>query len=199
MALRIITLSGPIASGKSTMVDGMKQRSSFEHIMTSTLMRKLFPGTADDRGELHKLADRLEAKTGGAWLAEALADAVKGRTDGVVIVDSVRTAAQLEAIRKRFPGQVTHLHTTASTGELKRRYDLRDKPMDRGKTFEEARNAPQEQAIERLAKHADITLMQDGKSPEQVATEAILRLKLTPPRANRTRPLRRRKMALPRP
>src|SRR2546428_9442405 len=121
MANRIIVLSGPVASGKTTLGDTLVERYGFKLQKTRELIR-IFQKTDLERGALQVGGDALDRKTQGRWVANALGRALLDLpADATVLVDSVRIEAQVKAIRQAFGPHVTHVHLTAPLTELSRR------------------------------------------------------------------------------
>jgi len=127
VARRIILLSGPVASGKTTLSENLTKRFEFRCFKTRELIHSLLE-TALDRRALQEAGERLDRTRGGEWVATALARLTGGlRENAVVVVDAVRTVAQTEAIRTAFGPIVTHVHLAAPTNVLAGRYRRRRK------------------------------------------------------------------------
>ena len=71
MAKRIIVLSGPVASGKTTLGDTLVERYGFKLQKTRDLIRAI-QKTELERGALQLGGDALDRKTQGGWVADAL-------------------------------------------------------------------------------------------------------------------------------
>lgn len=131
-------------------------------VKTKAILEKELPKRKRlDRLALQAEGDRLDKKTEGRWVLEALAKLVQSQPqDAQIIVDSVRITKQIEAIRNAYGRIVTHIHLTAPTPALKRRY-LR--AHGRGSSgphysFEQARNNPTERRVDALRKTADVVI-----------------------------------------
>lgn len=74
--LRIVLLSGPICSGKSVLVQLLKEKHEAKIIKTRELILKKAPNTKPERKALQLAGQRLDSKDGGAWVAEALQRAI---------------------------------------------------------------------------------------------------------------------------
>src|SRR5262245_14499496 len=136
MANRIIVLSGPIASGKTTLGDTLVERYGFSRKKTRELIR-LFQKTELERTALTIGGDALYNKTHCRWVAYALCRALLDLPpDSTVLVDSVRIEAQVKAIRQAFGRHVTHVHLTAPLAELGRRYTKRPKHLKELSSYE---------------------------------------------------------------
>ena len=97
MAKRIIVLSGPVASGKTTLSDALVERYEFTLQKTRDLIR-VAQKTELERGALQLGGDVLDRKTQGRWVADALFRTLLDLpTDVTILVDSVRIEAQVKA------------------------------------------------------------------------------------------------------
>jgi adenylosuccinate synthase len=118
MASRVIVLSGPVASGKTTLADILRARFACEVFKTRELIAAALSARSE-RVSLQRAGDKLDRTTGGRWVAEAVARAASRLSENaVVIVDSARIKDQIDAIRDAFGARVVHVHLTASITEL---------------------------------------------------------------------------------
>jgi adenylosuccinate synthase len=127
VARSIILLSGPVASGKTTLGEHLVKRFGFRCFKTRELIRSLL-GTELDRRALQEAGERLDRSRGGEWVAAALGQlAGELPEDAMVVVDAVRTVGQTDAIRKAFGKMVTHVHLCAPKPVLAGRYRRRSR------------------------------------------------------------------------
>ena len=161
MIERVILLSGPVSSGKSTLARGLTQRYNMSICKTSELLqRRVKKELSRNRKVLQSEGDRLDRTTRGRWVIEALsAELREAPTTTAVIVDSVRRVEQIQAIREAFGPIVIHVHLTAPVEELTRRYRERRKfRMETHFDYSEVRENKTEQQIETLAEVADVVI-----------------------------------------
>jgi adenylosuccinate synthase len=93
MPKRIILLSGPIASGKTSLATALVDQYGFHLIKTRKLIQSLVK-VKSERAALQKAGERLDRKTKGNWLAEVLGREVSNLPeDCSVLVDSIRIEA----------------------------------------------------------------------------------------------------------
>jgi adenylosuccinate synthase len=178
MAHRIIVLSGPVASGKTTLGDTLVERYHFHRIKTRELIRT-YLATELEREALQIGGEALDRKTGGRWVADALGRAVVDLAGSrTVLVDSVRIEAQVKAIRQAFGSAVTHVHLTAPLDELARRYRKRPKRLKELASYEDVRANPTERKVDTLRQIADIVVDTHRSSPDQVVVRVAARLGL---------------------
>ena len=124
MIHRLILVSGPVSSGKSTLVQGLAAHFGLTIYRTrSWLIRHLRDEGQLDRRALQSEGDKLDVRTRGKWVLEELAKELQEQAEGIVILDSVRTKEQIEALREAYGPIVTHIHVTAPIKVLEKRYD----------------------------------------------------------------------------
>ena len=123
---RLIVISGHVSSGKSTLAQGLSESFGFEVRRTKDwLRRRAGSEAATDRKELQLYGDRFDSETGGRWIVGELTTDLPGLIKDTVIIDSARIKEQVDSLREAFGPIVTHIHLTASRGELERRFDER--------------------------------------------------------------------------
>jgi predicted kinase len=191
MADKIILLSGPIASGKSTVTKDVMAKTGAVLLKTHRLIQHLgdevFGETVDkSRQSIEAMAQRLEADTGGAWVVEPLRKELAAMgVSGAVIVDSVRSPGQLAAIKKGFPGvAIYHVHITADPKVLRDRYESRkaggtneveEPSYETAKSnYFEARQVPKLQPL------ADVEIRTDLLTRDAAADRLISHCRLIP-------------------
>ena len=178
----IILLSGPIASGKSTVGKLLADRYGIHILKTQKMLLALRPDIKPERGALHVAGEQLEKQTNGAWVADGLDKMLESVPAGsIVMVDAVRTPAQAAAIRARWGNRVKHLHITASKAELERRYLARRNTIEDPPTYDEAINSAIERLVPQLEALAEVPVKTDNMAPDEVARVAANGLKLKAP------------------
>lgn len=178
MAKRIILLSGPVSSGKSTLGDTLVERYGFVRFKTQDLIRRL-EGTDLDRLALQAAGERLDRKTDGQWVSKALANEVMDLpANSMVLVDAVRIPAQVTGIRTAFGHRVTHVHLTASPEELAARYAARNSHIRELASYAEVQANQTERKVERLADIAEIVVNTERTSPAEVMVRVAAHLGL---------------------
>lgn len=161
MVDRIILLSGPVSSGKSTLARGLASRYNMTIYKTVDLLHnRVAPNLTSNRAVLQAEGEALDRRTGGKWVLDALSAYLREKPEtGAVIVDSVRIAEQIQVIRGAFGQIVTHVHLTAPENELRKRYKRRAKTRpDVITDYAQVRNNNTERQVETLADIADIVI-----------------------------------------
>ena len=183
--LRIVLLSGPICSGKSSLGLQLQERHDAKIVKTKDLILKMSPRTRSERRKLQRAGQRLDNADGGAWVATALQQtidtATRGATpEGLFVVDSVRIAGQIDAIRRAYGAEVHHIHLTATAEELRARYKNRMRHEDEDVDYDTLKRNRTETGIEELAPLADIVVYTDKCSARAVLVRATALLNLYP-------------------
>jgi adenylosuccinate synthase len=182
MAKLIVVLSGAVSSGKSTLADNLLKRYDVRPIHTKAILIAELDGKPATRDQLQRLGDRLDRKTKGAWVADAVVREASDLPDeAVVLVDSVRRLDQIEALRAGFGRQVVHVHLTAPQSELEERYRERSERSDLKElgSYAEVRSNRTEARIEQLARVADVVIDTARCTPADVVVRAATHLGLT--------------------
>lgn len=179
---RIILLSGPIASGKTTLAQRLAERFGMRVFRT----REWLTSALGDRGQkgrtdLQEKGDRLDTETGGAWVLEGLARELRGDpAQRDVIVDSARILGQINAIRSAYGASVSHIHMTAPLPVLKERYSRREigAGMSVAPGYDAARANQTESLVDNLRDAADIVIDSDRCTEEDVLVRVACHLGL---------------------
>jgi adenylosuccinate synthase len=178
VASRIILLSGPIASGKTTLGDSLVGRYGFVRLKSRELIHFLLK-TEPEREALQNAGDALDRKTKGRWVAQALAKALLDLpANALVLVDAVRIERQVKAVREAFGPRVTHVHLTAPIDELSQRYRNRRKELKELSSYRQVQSNPTEKNIESLARLADVVVDTRQSTPAEVVIRVAARLGL---------------------
>ena len=171
-----VVLSGRICSGKTTLADGLSEVIGASRLSTRDVLRKLAVGPVDRR-TLQELGRELDVRTQGRWLATAFGEATETVTplpNSAVVVDAVRIAAQLEALRK--VATVFHVHLVAPAPVLEERYE--ELKRRRGTelelpTYSAARDDPTEAQVDTLTALADVVIDTGESDKEQTRRTAL--------------------------
>ena len=161
MPSRVIAISGPVASGKSSLAAGLADRfPRIEVIKTHELIRLEDLSVEFDRAALQAAGTRLDRRTNGRWVGQALGRVVMGmaREPAHIIVDSCRIEGQIDGLRQAFGDRVVHVHLTAPEKELEVRYKARRSEMKELGSYAEVRADPTEAQVDELRKMADIVV-----------------------------------------
>lgn len=184
---RVILISGHISSGKSTLAIGLAKRCDMEVFKTNEILKaRVGPQLANNRKTLQGEGERLDIKTRGRWVTDELMVWMRGPTrKPMIIVDSVRTIEQIEGIRKVFGPIVTHIHLTAPSPELAKRYRERHKQgREATDDYGQAQVDKTEQAVDSLRDTADVVIDTNRCTVEDVLVRATCHLNVYGSRSN---------------
>lgn len=178
---QLVVLSGPIASGKSTLGTLLLETYGAVRLKTNELIQTIRSAVPPKRRALQIAGEELDRETKGLWVRDALVRRLGELGDkGLVIVDAVRIGEQIEGIRAAFGPQVVHVHLTASPEELRRRYSKRPRKFEEMPSYEEVRESETERNVETLASVADVVINTDHCTDKDVLVRAAARLNLFP-------------------
>ncbi|MEE4997439.1 ATP-binding protein [Pseudomonas alliivorans] len=167
--LIIILISGPIASGKSTVTNELISKYGFESLSSGDYLRNLLKSKQQPatRKELQELGDSLDAETNYRWLAERISkDKIKNSDNKKWIIDCVRKPQQVSSHRDCFGTSIVHIHITAEPEILKARHLSRTLTSE--KDYNDAKNHTNEISSEKLFNIADLVLSTSHTSTEEI-------------------------------
>ena len=184
-SLRIVILSGPIGSGKTSLAEMLSHHYGAKIIKTRELILKQLVNKKQDRASLQKAGEKLDRVDNGAWLKSALVRFIEdnggGSTPvGFFVIDSARITGQVLAIREAYGTAVHHVHLDASDDVLAKRYAGRTGKNEEFATYEEVRKSKTEREIRRLAELADTVVKTDRCTQKAVLVRSIALLGLYP-------------------
>lgn len=179
MPQRIILLSGPIASGKSTLGTLLHKEHKAVLFKTNQLINALMPSVPNERKALQEAGEALDKRTRGEWVGQALARKVQDLDEhSIVVVDAVRMERQIESIRKAFGPKAVHVHLTASSTELQQRYSRRKGKIKELSAYQDVRESQTEDQIEVLKEVADIVINTNRCTDKDVLVRVAAQLDL---------------------
>lgn len=176
MGLRAIVISGKVGTGKSSLARRIANALNARLVRSKDLILQLKPRTIRTRRAMQLAGQRLDHETNGKWLTEALSQQLAtSRGDETIVVDSVRIAAQVAALR-RSGWVVTHIHLEASDGTLERRYEIKRTQMGELKDYETVSRNWTEKHVNELGNVADTVIDAERCSEDDVYCRVMARL-----------------------
>ena len=178
MAKRILLISGPLCSGKTTLADELQIDGSTGVLRLTDIVQPVGRPLSTRVARQRRVA-RLDRETNGEWAARALvAPYMSPDPASWIIVDSVQSEQEVSAIRRAWPRAVIHIHLTAPEPQLRERFKKRDPEGD--EAFEKLRRSASERRIDSLAQSADVVLDTNRCSAGDVLVRARARLGFSP-------------------
>lgn len=182
MQIKILLISGAVASGKSSLSRGLHERFGVEILKTKAIIQAKFPHAASERRTLQDLGDELDKRTSHRWVRDELDRYIheRAREDSIVVVDAVRKTQQVDAIRKAYGPRVFHIHLTASEHELAKRYSHRRGSVDRElRSYSSVKKGSgTEQRVYELERIADAIISTDRSDEQDVLVRVASQLGL---------------------
>ena len=170
MLTSIIVLSGNVGAGKTTLANLLIDRFGAVHIKTHNLLTALGRNIPQERAALQNFGEMLDRKTKGAWVRDGLQRRLRELpNESLVVLDSVRIAKQIEALRASYGRKVVHVHLTADLSVLRTRYSERINPaLKELPSYSAVRKNETESRIDELAKISDVLIRTDRSTPDDV-------------------------------
>lgn len=172
----IVALSGAVGSGKSTVAEALRSTVGGERLSTRLMIMERM-GVASERGALQAAGDELDVDTDFGWIADDVA-AKWGSAHGLLIVDAVRRAEQVDRLRERFPDSIRHVHLSVDPAVLVDRHTKRSHEVIEPESYEDVRAHATEAAVQQLATLADVVFDPSRLDDRSVAAVALAGLDL---------------------
>jgi len=192
---QIVVISGPVGAGKSTLARGLEETFGGLRLSTKDMLHDQAAERSVDlpseRAALQQFGTRLDAETGGRWVANAVArliaseqlheDPHSPRTQ-LVIVDAVRIQAQIDELRDALGPEVVHMHVYSSPQVLAERYESRGESsgLTELESYEQVAADPTERTVGELKRDADVAIDTQRSSERDVLIRAAAALRLLP-------------------
>ena len=181
MSFRVIAISGRVASGKTSLAVGLKNRFDGVVVLKTHELIRLERSTVEfERSALQLAGSRLDARSNGRWLGQAVSRTIMtwSRESAYVVVDSCRIEGQVDGLREIFGNRVVHVHLTASNQELGRRYGRRQSQMKELDSYSLVQADSTEARVDDLAEMADIVVDTERCDEKDVLVRTAARLGL---------------------
>jgi adenylosuccinate synthase len=182
MPKQVVILSGHVGSGKTTLADKLVQQFGASLFKTFDFLTKRGSDIALERSALQAFGEKLDKRTGGAWVAEdvrAAIEALPDHEDLLVVIDSVRMQGQADAIRQTYGRRVFHVHLDATEQILATRYANRPvKAIKEMVSYAAVQRNRTERNVPKLEKTADVVIRTDRCTEKDVLIQVASHLGL---------------------
>lgn len=174
-----ILISGGIASGKTTVAEGLAEALGAQHVRIREALIEVLDIRTTDRRALQVDGAALDRRTNGRWLLEYLQHHAE-RYDRVV-VDSVRTRRQTVPVLEGLGvARLVYLDVTQTTREHRFALAAAGDPVKASMDLSTALRHSTEAEVERLRPLADLVLQSDDLTATETVDEIIRALRLEP-------------------
>jgi cytidylate kinase len=174
--LPTLILAGPIASGKTTLAESLADVLQTSVLDVRATLISMLNIAQPGRADLQNLGSHLERTTAGTWVARAAST-----ISSPLIIDSIRTHAQLLGVRELLdPAAILiylHAGVAIRSRRFKARSDTEQSALDASLDLVDAEQSEID-ASERLGAEASIKVATDELSANEVQSlvlTAILR------------------------
>ena len=181
MTVRLIVVSGGMASGKSVLAQRLRSDFGCTVIRTSDIIRRQQSDRAKgDRRSLQHKGNQLDRQTDYGWIADEVAKEIRPREGGLpVVLEGVRKPQQIDRILSRIGHRyVRHVHLSVDPETQKERFHASERAKDAGLAYDEAMKDASERHVAKLADKADIVIRTERHTTADVFCRVSARLNL---------------------
>lgn len=178
--MRVVLLSGPLAVGKTSIIDRCNEDHAFKTISSRSHLISMAEaqGLRVNRANLQGVGDKLDLETGFRWLVDdvAVPEIARQSMQKRWLLDSVRKEQQVALFRSRFGPAILHVHLSAPAPIREERYHARLMALpdhEGGTPYAVAVCHPNELAACALREIADLEIDVSKLSPEDVANVIV--------------------------
>lgn len=178
--LRLIVISGGLASGKSSLARQLEEQIGCKVVKTSELIRNLLPKTKNDRSSLQRAGNRLDRETNQSWIAKEIGKKIRDQSDALpMVLEGIRKPQQIVEIQNAIGHRhVVQVHLSVDKETQKQRYKTSKRRKDSGLDFEKAIRDSSERQVGKLEQYADIVIDTQRHTERDVFCRVSARLNL---------------------
>ncbi len=182
MTIRLIVVSGGLASGKSALASRLDKGFGCNVLSTSEFIRRMRPTVGYDRSSMQKAGNSLDRQTRQTWIADEVAKEIRrfSSDDPPLVLEGVRKPLQMDAIQQAIGHRyVRHVHLLVDRNIQKARYEEASREKDARLPFEAAIDDASERQLGRLKRGADVVIDTNRYTKDDVFSHVSARLHLT--------------------
>ena len=151
----VIGLVGPIASGKGTVIDTLKEKGYTPYSLSDALKEEVRArGLKVTRFNCNRISNELRENQGADVLARRTAEAIDQDNPGLVVIDAIRNPLVIKFLQNKFATKIIGV-----VADQKRRYEMF---RERGTYTDEIQNFEQFKELD------DREFAQEGSHKQQV-------------------------------
>lgn len=173
----LVAISGPVCAGKSTLARALAVSRDSKILTTRGLIACFLDRRPEElsRAQLQEAGDRLDSERGGRWVADEITLLLR-EENAMVLIDAIRNAEQLDAIRA--VADALHVHLTADEAILAARYAERSRsnPQLEFPDFDRLRSNLTEARVEELGLEADLLVNTGDVDVSEAAAIVLAKL-----------------------
>ena len=135
MTIRLVVISGGMASGKSVLAERLRSDFKCRVVNTSEIIRRRQSQQAKgNRRSLQYKGNQLDRQTDFGWIADEVARKIRpGGGDSPVVLEGVRKPQQIDRILTRIGHRyVRHVHLSVDPATQKERFEASKRAKDHG-------------------------------------------------------------------
>lgn len=167
-----IVVAGKIAVGKTTFARELCSQSGRKYFSVRNALAFAVSMEATNRRMMQSAGARLEEATSGSWLAAALPACIPG--DHGEVVDSARTVAQIDGIKRSRPNvHVIYLDAPLEVREARYAMGAETDLLKARAAFSSAMRYPTESAVEAIKENSDLVVETEGLTTQEVVDQAL--------------------------
>ncbi len=184
MTVRLIVISGGMASGKSVLAQRLSSDFDCRTVKTSDIIQRyMSSGAKGDHRSLQCKGNELDLNTDYGWIADEIAKEIRPRFDDSplvpVVLEGIRKVQQIERILSQIGHRyVRHVHLSVDPATQRRRFEELMRAKDAGLNFEEVINDASEREVAKLADQADMVVQTERHTEADVFCRVSARLNL---------------------
>ena len=181
VTVRLIVISGGMASGKTVLAERLKSDFDCRVVKTSDIIRRhQSPRAKGDRRSLQRKGNELDRRTDYGWIAKEIAREIRpGDGTSPVVLEGVRKPQQIDRILNQIGHRyVRHVHLSVDPVTQKERFQASNRAKDAGLAFEDAIKDASERKVAKLANTADMVFRTERHTEADVFCRVSARLNL---------------------
>lgn len=180
MSLKLLVISGGMASGKSTLAKRLKSEFNCPIVRTKDIIHRHLASWAKcNRQSLQRKGNELDQKTDFGWIADEVAREIRYDNQWPVVLEGVRKPQQIDKILTQIGHRyVKHIHLAVNKETQKKRFRNSNRKKDNGLVYEEVIKDASENEVIGLADKADLIIQTERHTENDIFYRVCARFNL---------------------